>query len=451
MDYRGKRVGIIGFGVNNSELLPFLQERGAHVTILDQNPNLITPPGIEKVLGEHYLDQLTDFEIIFRTPRLPFLTPQIIAAQAAGVIVTSQTQLFLEECPCRVIAVTGTKGKGTTASLIKSMLDVAHLHGEIPGRVYLAGNIGVSPIGLLDQLVNEDWMILELSSFQTQDIHNSPYIAVILNVTQDHLDHHRSVDEYHEAKRNLVRHQDGDDYIVVNHDSDVAMSFLDITSAQPYFFSDQQPVKPGAYVKDGSVFVNFDLDYNQLLTTKDEIKLLGLHNLSNIAAAAVAAYLAGASLTSIKLGAEKFEGLPFHIENVGTKDGVTFYNDSFATNPDATIVAIKSLSQPIVLIVGGSSKGADFTEMIRAIQDSTVKTVICIGHEGRRIKTLLVSLGNSIDIIDGKTTMTEIVHQAATIARSGEVVLLSPACASQDMFKDYKDRGQQFTDAVKQL
>lgn len=451
MDYRGKYIGIIGFGVNNAELLPYLQERGAHVMVLDKKPDIAVPTGVESVLGENYLDNVTDFDILFRSPGLPFLTPQIQAAQVAGVIVTSQTQLFLEECPCRVIAVTGTKGKGTTASLIKSMLDVAHLHSEVSGHIYLAGNIGVSPIGLLGTLTNEDWVILELSSFQTQDLKKSPHIAVILNITQDHLDHHKDIGEYHDAKRNLVRHQDGDDYVVINHDSEVAMSFLDVTSAQPYFYSSKQPTEPGAYVKNDAVILNFPFEPNTKLVEASDIKLLGKHNLENIAAAAVAASLTGASFNSIKLGAETFSGLPYHTEFIAEKKEVKFYNDSFATAPDSTIVAIRSFDQPIILILGGSPKGANFSELISEIKTSTVKTIICIGIEGRRFKSEFAPQAGDIHLVDGGKTMTEIVHTAANHAKSGEVVLLSPASASLDMFKDYKDRGKQFTEAVKTL
>ncbi len=452
MDYQGKRVGIIGYGVNNKELLPLLQERGALVTVLDMDESLATElTNVDHRLGEHYLDSLTDFEIVFRTPRLPYLSPQIQAAQAAGVLVTSQTQLFLEECPARVIAVTGTKGKGTVSSLIKTMLDTAHLHGEVPGNIYLAGNIGISPIGLLPQLQSDDWVILELSSFQTQDLKNSPHIAVILNITQDHLDHHKDLAEYHEAKRNLVRHQDGDDYVVINHDSEVAMSFLDVTSAQPYFYSSKQPTEPGSYVKDSTVFLNFPLEPNTKLVGASDVKLLGQHNLENIAAAATAARLAGADFDSIKSGAETFSGLPYHTEFIAEKEGVKFYNDSFATAPDSTIVAIRPFTQPIILILGGSPKGADFGKLISEIKTSSVKTIICIGIEGQRFKSEFATKAGDIHLVEGGKTMTEIVHTAATLAKSGEVVLLSPACASLDMFKDYKDRGKQFTEAVNSL
>lgn len=451
MDYQGKRVGIIGFGINNAELLPWLQERGAQVTILDKNQNLEIPVGIESRLGEHYLDSLTDFEILFRSPGVPFLTPQIQAALVAGVIVTSQTQLFLEECPCRVIGVTGTKGKGTTASLIKSMLDVAHLHGEIPGTTHLAGNIGVSPLGLLSTLHDDDWIILELSSFQTQDLKKSPHIAVILNITEDHLDHHKDLAEYHNAKRNLVRHQDGDDYVVINHDSDVAMSFLDVTSAQPYFYSGQQPVEPGAFVRNDQVIITFPLEPNTPVVSLTDLKIVGKHNLENVAAAATCARLTGASVKSISMGAEAFAGLPYHIEFIAQKQGVDFYNDSFSTNPTSTIAAINSFSQPITLILGGSSKEADFTELITKISASPVQTVICIGQEGQRLKTLISSATDSVNVIEGGSTMAEIVHLASSLTKTGGIVLLSPACASLDMFQDYKDRGAQFTEAVKNL
>lgn len=452
MEYTGKKVAIVGYGVNNAELLPFLQERGALVTVLDMDTSLeSTLINVDHRLGEHYLDSLTDFEVIFRTPRLPYLSPQIQAAQAAGVIVTSQTQLFLEECPARIIAVTGTKGKGTVSSLIKSMLDVAHLHGDIQGNVYLAGNIGVSPIGILDQLQPEDWMILELSSFQTQDLKHSPHIAVILNITQDHLDHHKSLSEYHEAKRNLVRHQSGNDYVVINKDSEVAMTFLDVTSAQPYFYSGQNAVTPGAYRKDTNVTIDMFDTNDTPIVNSSELKIPGNHNVENVAAATVAARLAGASIESIKLGATRFQGLPFHIEFIAEKNGVKFYNDSFATAPDATIVAIKSFTDPITLIAGGSSKGADFTELAKAIASSSVEHVIAIGQEAEAITRSITELSPHTQVIQGGDAMAEIVKQAAEARDGAGIVLLSPGCASFGMFKSYIDRGQQFTHEVESL
>lgn len=448
MDYTGKRVAVVGYGVNNAELVPLLRRRGASVTVLDRDMGLAPKlAGINHRLGEHYLDDLTDFDILFRTPGVPFLHPQLQAAATAGVVVTSQTQLFLAECPARVIGITGTKGKGTTASLIRTILDVARLRGEVSGSIHLAGNIGVSPIGLLDRLAPTDWVILELSSFQTQDLKHSPHIAVILAISQDHLDHHRSVAEYHEAKRNLVRHQTGDDYIVINRDSPPAMSFLDVTGAQPYFFSGARAVEPGAYVRGDAVYAAFDLIPNQKVVALDETRLLGQHNLENIAAATVTAFLAGATVSTIHDGVVSFAGLPFHLEFVAEKNGVSYYNDSFSTNPDATIVALKSFDRPIILIAGGSSKGADFGRLAETVNASTVKNVICLGEEGPKITAALASVG--FRAVTAGQTMRDIVGQAADLARDGDIVLLSPGCASFGLFTDYKDRGRQFTQAVK--
>lgn len=452
-DYTNKKVAILGYGVNNAELVPWLQSHGASVTICDKNALLSQDlPDVSYQIGPDYLKNLTEFDFLFRTPGLPYLTPEIQAAKQAGVVVTSQTQLFLEQTSARTIGVTGTKGKGTTASLIEAMLQAARHRDEIAGNVYLAGNIGVSPISLLKKLASSDWVILELSSFQTQDLTLSPHIAVILAVTQDHLDHHKSLEEYVAAKRNLVVHQGANDYVVVNHDSPTSMSFLDATHARPYLFSSRAIVETGAYVTpEGDIRLHLSEQVAVTVCRAAEIKLPGRHNLENIAAATVAAALAGAGVESLRHGATTFEGLPHHLQLVATKRGVRYYDDSFSTNPTSTIAALRSFVDPQTIILGGSSKGADFTELVNELKQSSVTDVILIGKEGARLKPLLREASGSWHLHDGGATMTDIVATAARVTKRGGIVLLSPAAASLDMFSNYKDRGDQFAAAAQAL
>ncbi len=452
MVFKGKKVAILGYGVNNAGLVPFLQKQGAIITICDKNEQLTKEfSDITYQLGANYLDNLTNFDIMFRTPGLPYLSDRIQQAKQAGVTITSQTQLFMETCQAKVIGITGTKGKGTTASLINTILTMAKGNGEIKGQIFLAGNIGLSPMTFVEKVTANDWVILELSSFQLQDITKSPHIAVVLNTTSDHLDHHQNVEEYHDAKKNLVRYQTPDDFVVVYHDSPVTMSFLDETHADPYFFSRLHPVSLGSFVEDDRVVLRLpDVD-DQTALTIDDINLVGSYNLENITAAVVTGALAQVSVESIRAGVKDFTGLSHRLQFVAQKQGVRYYDDSKATTPDSTIAAIQSFKEPVTLIIGGSSKGADFSDLVQTIKDSSVETVICIGQEGARLQQLLQEGGASQSLIEGAKTMSEIVAQAAKATKSGDIVLLSPAAASFDMFKNAEDRGDQFQAAVKNL
>ncbi len=451
-----RNVALLGFGTENRALLPWLLEQGATVTICDKNEALEPVAGVvDYHFGPDYLQNLNHFEVIVRTPGLPYLSREIQDARQAGVVVTSQTKLFLERCSANIIGVTGTKGKGTTSSLINEILTIAHQSGEIAGQSFIAGNIGTPPIQMLDQLTQDDWVVLELSSFQLQDVTISPHIAVVLNVTVDHLDHHRDEAEYISAKKNIVRYQTPEDYVVINQDSLTSVLFADETPAKIYFFSRSQSVDQGSFVEqragESRVVLRLPDKDEAEVCRADEVKLVGTYNLENITAATTAAALAGASLVSIKKGVTVFAGLSHRLQYVGTKKQVRYYDDSKATTPDSTAAAVLSFSEPIVLIVGGSSKGADFTDLIETIRTSSVTHIICIGQEGERLQELLTEAVVPQQLVAGGSTMTEIVHQAAALAQPGGIVLLSPAAASFDMFKNAEDRGEQFQAAVREL
>ncbi len=452
----GKKVALLGFGMENQAVFQYLQGQAAEITICDQREELEPVlPGVNYRLGPDYLASLTDFDLIFRTPAIPYLTKVIQAARQAGVAVTSQTKYFLEHCPSSTIGVTGTKGKGTTASLISSALMEAKKAGELPGSVYLAGNIGQPMISLLPALNQEDWVILELSSFQLQDLTTSPDIAVVLNVTIDHLDHHRDEAEYISAKKNIVRYQTAGDSLVVNLDSLTSLLFADETPAQTYFFSREKSVDQGCFIErllgEDQIILRLPGRADQLICMVRELQLVGAYNLENVTAALTAAALAGASQSTLKKAVVGFTGLPHRLQFVAEKQGVRYFDDSKATTPDSTMAALLSFDQPITLIVGGSSKGADYTELVATITASTATAVICIGQEGKRLAGLLLDSGAGQDIIDGAQTMPEIVAQAAELSQPGSVVLLSPAAASFDMFANAEDRGNQFQEAVIKL
>lgn len=452
---KDKKVALLGFGIENQALLSYLQKEGAIVTICDRNSELSIPGSISSRLGDDYLKNLTDFEVIFCTPGIPYLTREIQEARQAGVLVTSQMELFFERAPAKIIGVTGTKGKGTTATLVKYCLDEAKKKDEIKGEVYLAGNIGTPPIGILGQLTADDWVIVELSSFQLQGMTKSPHIAVILNITIDHLDHHKDEAEYISAKKNIARYQTPSDYLIVNLDSLTSILFADETPAKTFFFSRLQSVDQGAFVErrlgDDKIILRLPGRGEETICQVGDVRLYGEYHLENITAAIVASALAGAGSQSIKEGITSFPGLPHRLQFVTEVGGVRYFDDSKSTTPDSTIAAVLSFDAPITLIVGGSSKGADYSEMVRQIAASSVRSVICIGQEGERIRGLLEGIGAKQKIVTGFSTMEEIVREAQEMTSPGGVVLLSPAAASFDMFANAEDRGDQFQREVQKI
>jgi len=360
------------------------------------------------------------------------------------VEITSQLKLFFDLCPSKIIGVTGTKGKGTTSSLIELMMKKAKsskLKAKSFGNVYLAGNIGKPAITLLDKLKPEDWVILELSSFQLQDLGKSPDIAVIVNMAVDHLDYHEDEEEYFEAKTSIVKYQSKNDTVIANKDYPNAVRLAQLSKGNKLYFSAIAEVDSS--IRNDAVFLGEDK-----ICESSEINLVGRHNLENIAAAALAAHEAGTDIESIKSAAKEFKGLPHRLELVAEINGVKYYNDSFATNPEPTIAAIRSFSESVVLILGGSSKKADFSKLAEEIRKSSVKTIIIIGVEGTIIKKALETTGVAKEIVDGPDSIDDIVAVAESKAESGDIVLFSPACASFDMFKNYKDRGEKFKKAV---
>lgn len=480
-----KKIAILGLGVENQALLKWLINHNAKdITLCDKNPQIVNRishiANLKCQTGENYLKNLNKFDIIFRTPGLPVNTPEIEKAKKAGVEVSSQMKLFMDLCPAKIIGVTGTKGKGTTSTLIYNILsedskkDVRSLRGsQASGKrlrptflkssdIFLAGNIGNAPIDFLDDIKKDDWVILEMSSFQLQDMTKSPNIAVVLNITSDHLDYHKDTKEYIEAKTNIVRYQKEDDYAVINADYLTSFRFAAISPTEhDYYFSTKKSVDQGTYIEwEPKVGANWgkiilrtakkDIE----ITKTYDIKLRGSHNLENICAAITASYLVGADVKDIKQVVENFRGLPFRIELVFEDGEVKYYNDSASTNPDTTIAAIKSFAEPVILVAGGSSKGADYTKLGEELVKSSVKTVILMGVTADKIQSGILDAesgkNKKINIVRAKN-LNEAIDKAKKEAKPGDVVLFSPASASFDMFRDYKDRGNQFNKLIKKL
>lgn len=411
--FKNKKVAILGYGIEGQDAEKFLKKEGAKITVLD------------KKFSENYLENLESFNIIVRSPGVYRYLPELIDAEKNGVLVTSAIKIFFENCIGKIIGVTGTKGKGTTSTLIYEIL-------KAEGKdVYLAGNIGKPYLELLPKLTKNSWVVMEMSSFQLIDMNLSPHIAVVLNITQDHMDWHKNIHEYIEAKRNIVLYQKPNDFAVINEEYKVPRSFARGLKSKVLFFSRQK----------------LDEDF------KKDLLLRGSHNLENIAAAVAVARIVGVDDKVILNVVRNFKGLEHRLELVTVVDGRAFYNDSFATGPQPTIAAIESFSEPETLILGGSDKGLDYINLGQKIaKKKNVKNILLIGSIGPKIGREIRRFGFRGRIENlGKPKMQKIVQKAFEITPKGGVVILSPAAASFDMFENYKDRGMQFKNAVFKL
>jgi len=371
--------------------------------------------------------------------------PQLAAAKEQGVEISSATKLFFDVCPCPIVGVTGTKGKGTTSTLIYEMLKKEGFDA------FLGGNIGTPALTFLSDLKLDSKVVLELSSFQLIDLEKSPHVGVMLMTTSEHLDYHKDIYEYIEAKRAIFRYQKENDFAIVNRDYPASNESDIHTIGKVYQVSRAQEIMQGCFVKDDAIYLRMD-GHEEAILPVSELGLIGKHNHENVCAAVVAALCAGASIKSILPVLRSFRGLEHRIEFVRLVKGVKYFDDSFSTTPETAIAAIEAFEVPKILILGGSSKNSDFSELGQIISESgTIKAIIGIGTEWPRIKERIMNNESRIKVFESCINMNEIVEKCAEIGEIGYVVLLSPACASFDMFSSYKDRGEQFKEAVKSL
>lgn len=458
--YKGKRIAVVGLSVEGIDSVRFLSSHGAIVSCMDRrskeqlgsNYDLLSSFSHSFILGEEYLMDLGMYDMIVRSPGIALKTPQLMDSVARGQCLTTLTKLFFTHCPAPIIGVTGTKGKGTTSSLIKHMAQTA---GK---KVWLGGNIGSPLLSHISDITPSDTVILELSSFQLEDLDESPHIAVVLKITQEHLanfdpnatNYHESREAYVEAKKSIIKFQSTSDVVIYTPDDPTSTEFgHDSNAIQKKQFS-RVDMNVDAFVQHDTVRLR-DGNTTVELCKLSNIKLRGVHNLENIAAAALASRAIGISISDIQLAAQSFEGLEHRLEFVKNIRGVTYINDSFSTVPETAIAAIDSFTEPLVLILGGSEKGSDFTDLGKRIAKASIRCVIAIGVMTGRIVDALKHAGYTGDICTGLTSMKAIVSESTARARSGDVVLLSPACASFDMFANYKERGKEFTHEVESL
>jgi len=428
-------IAIIGFGVEGQAAHKYWTDQGASITVCDQDASKTVPSGTATQLGSDYLKNLSRFDLIFRSAGI---SPDIILAENPSVVgkITTTINEFLRVCPTKhVIGITGTKGKGTTSTLTAKMLEAAGM------QVFLGGNIGVSPFDFLPKLTEESWVVLELSSFQLIDLQRSPAIGVCLMVVPEHLNWHHDMDDYILSKAQLFEHQALSDLAIYYAKSDISRKIASYSPAlkMPYF------ADPGAHIENDNITIA-----EHTICRTDELKLLGEHNWQNVCAAVTTVWQVTQNITAMRSVLTTFSGLEHRLEFVREVNDVKYYDDSFGTTPETAQVAIESFQEPKVVILGGSDKGAEFDALAQTVTDNNVRQVILVGQTAPKIAEALQAKGYTA-ITQGSNTMQEIVQAAHDLAQPGDVVLLSPACASFGMFSDYKDRGEQFKQVVASL
>ena len=449
-----KKLAIIGLGVSNIPLLDYFHDLGAKVTVFDSRQmedipkdvmDKITNYTMEFSFGKNNLSKLHGFDIIFRSPSCMPNIPEINKEKENGAIVTSEIEMLMEMCPGTVIGVTGSDGKTTTTTLIYEMISKKGYN------CYLGGNIGTPLFTKLKQMRPEDIIVLELSSFQLMEMKISPHIAVITNITPNHLNIHSSYEEYIDAKKNIYKNQNEKDIVVLNYDNEITRNCAKDAKGKVIYFSSKEKLDNGVILDDDVIKECENKIRKHLIKTK-EINLRGIHNYENICAAICATKTLvdnNAQINTIK----EFKGVEHRLELVRQIDDVKWYNDSIGTSPTRTIAGLKSFNEEIILIAGGYDKHLDYTPIAKPILEK-VKTLILMGQTSEKIYNAVKEeervQKKQIDIYKCEN-LAQTVQIAKKVAKKGQIVLFSPASASFDLFKDFADRGNQFKKLVNNL
>jgi UDP-N-acetylmuramoylalanine--D-glutamate ligase len=440
-------VAVFGVGVEGGATVSYLLEHGiARVTALDARGVDGLPPGLETRFGEGYDRDLGRFATVFRSPGIRPDHPALVEASGKGARVTSALSLFLERCPAPVVGVTGTLGKGTASSIAAACI-------EAGGRVaHLGGNIGRNPLDFLDIVKEDHRVVLEISSFQAMDLAVSPEVAVVLKTTSEHLDWHRDTAEYRAAKAGLVANQLPFDTVVFNAESDGAAEIAATSRGRRVGFAVARELDEGLFVRGRALVMRSSGAEEILPFDAERMRIVGSFNLENIAAGVAAALAVGAPPGPACRAAELFEGLPHRLERVVEASGIAFFNDSYATRPEAAIAALASFDRPLALILGGSEKHAEFGELGRAlVARRNVAYVALIGATSGRLLAAIRDAGPAPFPVVEHPTMEAAMEACAEAVASGGVVLLSPACASFGLFANYKVRGERFREKAREI
>ncbi len=447
MDLHDKRVLVVGLGKSGAASALFLKSRGARVTVSDSKPeaelqNEIMPlleQGIALETGGHGDRTFREQDLIVVSPGVPFDAPQLAQARNLGEPVIGEIELASRFLRGQIVAITGANGKTTTTSLAGEIIK----RGEFPTLV--GGNIGTPAISFVERATEQTWIVLEVSSFQLETIETfRPHIAVVLNITPDHLDRHGSFENYVNAKARIFENQKPDDFAVLNLDDATTAGLADRVRGQLFWFSRKKAVDDGAFVRGGAIFFRKARHEREIMPIS-EIPLKGTHNLENVLAAISIGALAGCQPSQIRDAVRKFKAVEHRLEFIAKVDGVEYYNDSKATNVDATMKALESFPGGIHVILGGKDKGSDYT-VLNDLLRQRVKRVYTIGAAAAKIESQVQGAE-----VEHAETLENAIHSASQSATPGDIVLLAPACASFDQFQNYEHRGRVFRQVVQSL
>jgi UDP-N-acetylmuramoylalanine--D-glutamate ligase len=454
MELNGKRVLVVGLGKSGVASALFLKKQGARVTASDTKSGdelrneipVLLDHGITVETGGHGERTFRGQDLIVVSPGVPVDAPPLVQARAAGESVIGEIELAAQFLPGPIVAITGSNGKTTTTTLTGEIMTAAGF------PTLVGGNIGTPAISLAERAQRDTVIVLEVSSFQLETIQTfRPKVAVVLNVTPDHLDRHRTFEIYTDAKARIFENQQGSDFAVLNADDPTCVAMAARTRAKVFWFSRQKEVEQGAWVREGAiVFRDASSGPQREILQVSEIPLKGAHNLENVLAAVCAGALMGCTPEKIRQAVENFKAVEHRLEFVATTRGVDYYNDSKATNVDATIKALESFPANIHLILGGKDKGSDYS-VLNDLLRQRVKRVYTIGAAAAKIESQIISAKNGGPELVHAETLENAIRKANAVAQPGDVVLLAPACASFDQFKSYEHRGKVFKEIVKGL
>ncbi len=427
-----KKIAIVGYGREGKSLADFLlRKRQTNVTILDQNENLLVKQPFKSELGRDYLKKLVNFDLIYVSPGVSCSGKEWAKVKNK---ISSPTSLFFKLCPAKIIGVTGTKGKGTTCRFLEKIISY-----HWAGNVFLGGNIGLPLISFLDKVSQQDLVVAELSSFQLQHLKKSPFLAIITNLSVDHLNYHKTINEYYQAKLNILRYQNKNDLAVIN--ASLKEKTEKIGLGKKYYFSIDKKDYSSAYYFQDWLIIKSNFKEEKIIKTS-EIKILGQHNQENILAATLAGYLLGIPKEKIASKIRNLKLVEHHLELVLKQKGVKVIDDSAATNPLAMMAAIKSFSWPIILIAGGQDKGFDYSQLEKdlAKEKKRIKKIILLGENKDKFFSVIPKEIKAIKV----DSLAEAVKEAWLEVEKDDLILFSPGAASLDMFKNASERGEIF-------
>jgi len=448
VDLKDKRVLVVGLGKSGVASALFLKERGARVTVSDtKSPDqlrdeipVLLDHGIAVETGGHGERTFRGQDLIVVSPGVPVDAKPLVQARASGELVIGEIELAAQHLPGPIVAITGSNGKTTTTTLTGEILAAGGL------STLVGGNIGTPAISLVAAAKPETVAVLEVSSFQLETIQTfRPKVAVVLNVTPDHLDRHRTFQAYVDAKARIFENQQSSDFAVLNEDDETCRTLTERTRAQVFWFSRKKDVKQGAWVHEGQILFRDGSGQREVMLVS-EIPLKGEHNVENVLAGVCSGMLLGCDAELIRKSVREFKAVEHRLEYVATVKGVEYYDDSKATNVDATIKALESFPANIHLILGGKDKGSDYT-VLNDLLRKRVKRVYTIGAAAEKIES---HIKGAAEIVHAET-LDNAVRRAAAVAQAGDIVLLAPACASFDQFQSYNHRGRVFKEVVHSL